>query len=533
MSSPTSLHSRKPSVFISYAHESAALSEAVQQLAECLERLHIAVTTDHPRLANPPREGWRSWLAGQIAEASVVLVVCSPKLKSRFERVGESTTSGAHEGSGITRAHFEEAYRQTKFFPIVCDDGDPADVPELLRAFDPEMRFPSQTSRIIRLTTEAMRIRGGQEVAIQAIAATARNTPTLDPSIRTLKPTPTSRVSWKAGLSVMATLVFFCLAMFQGSRETRAGRLIDNAEAALKRGDKGAARRPLETAMDLSVFDERAAHSLQAADAYDAFQSHHDMARLNRALAPVLHANPQHVHSRVAQAHALAFHGSSEAAEEIYREVLASTPDHLDAGLGIAMLHFRAGHHERTTRELSKLARFAPNDPRLFYVHGRLSSVQKQPKRAAKQYIQALRHDPSYLPPYLGLATAQRKQGQYDSALSTLLSAEADFRSGVERGINRGAWHFRSPEANADPVLTTPPAKLYFFRLSSAWTACMANDQAQITDALDQLAQIRASGALNADTDAQVRALAQDEFTHDPSPDNDASAACWARLQLD
>ena len=81
----------EPTVFISYAHESDALRASVKALAEWLGQRDCNVLTDHPYVDRPPSEGWQTWMHNRIAEADTVLVVCTPKLRDRFEKTARRT----------------------------------------------------------------------------------------------------------------------------------------------------------------------------------------------------------------------------------------------------------------------------------------------------------------------------------------------------------------------------------------------------------------------------------------------------------
>lgn len=481
-------------VFISYAHESPAHSRTVLALAERLEREHIAVSTDHPHLTAPPPEGWRAWLAEQVKQAAIVLVVCSPKVKERFDRVGESTTTGIYEGTVVTRAHFEEAKQRTLFFPILTDEGRSEDVPEPLVEWHHDLRFPSRTQQVLRLITEAMRTGGGQAHAGQVCATALRNTPTLDPSVRTLQPVAPSRLSWRTALSVFAALTVFGLAMYQGSRETRATRLLAHAQSALTRGDRGAARRPLSLARSLTVMERKIDEDLMTLQAYDAFQSHLQPQKLYADLQPVLRRTPGHVHALVAKAHGLAWEGKSDQARTTYERALKQQPGHLDAELGLMLMQYRRGALEQVQSTLERSSATQPNNPRVLYHRADLNYLQHDFRQAKSVFLRAIRHDPSYLPSYLGLAATERRLGDYEQALGTLLSAEADFKTGVERGINRGTWPVRlpsaaqtSPDTPAVVELLTPARKYYHFRLSVALSACLTGDEQEFADAQQRL----------------------------------------------
>lgn len=134
-----------PTVFISYAHESDALRAAVKALADWLGQRGCAVLTDHAHIYRPPPEGWQVWMLACIARADVVLVVCTPMLKARYEKTAspDSGRGATYEGSIVTQHIYDAAMRNTKFFPILPEAGAVDDVPTFLKPWFNGHRFPS------------------------------------------------------------------------------------------------------------------------------------------------------------------------------------------------------------------------------------------------------------------------------------------------------------------------------------------------------------------------------------------------------
>ncbi len=102
---PHSAPSRQPpTVFISYAHESDALRASVAALAGWLRGHGCRVFTDHPYVDRPPPQGWLAWMLGCIEEADTALVVCTPKLKGRYEKTAapDAGRGATYEGAIVT-----------------------------------------------------------------------------------------------------------------------------------------------------------------------------------------------------------------------------------------------------------------------------------------------------------------------------------------------------------------------------------------------------------------------------------------------
>ena len=122
-----------PIVFISYAHESPEFRAAVKALADWLVDRGIEAITDHPYDNRPPPVGWETWMLHSVEDADVVLVVCSPRLKARYEKreavgVGNGAT---YEGAVVTQSMYDASQRNIKFFPVIPDGGDSKNIPRL------------------------------------------------------------------------------------------------------------------------------------------------------------------------------------------------------------------------------------------------------------------------------------------------------------------------------------------------------------------------------------------------------------------
>jgi hypothetical protein len=146
----------RPKVFISYAHESEALRASVKDLADWLGERGCTVVTDHRFINRPPAEGWQIWMLKCIDEAQSVLVVCTPKLKARYEKAAppDEGFGATYEGAIVTQHIYDRAMRNTKFFPILPDGGNGEDIPTTLRPWSNGHRFPSGQERILALALD-------------------------------------------------------------------------------------------------------------------------------------------------------------------------------------------------------------------------------------------------------------------------------------------------------------------------------------------------------------------------------------------
>jgi len=145
---PDSAPSKQPpTLFISYAHESDALRTSVAALAQWLVGHGCRVFTDHPYIDRPPPEGWLAWMLGCIEQADTVLVVCTPRLKGRYEKTAapDAGRGATYEGAIVTQRIYDDVMRNTKFFPILPDGGSEDHIPTTLKPWWNGTGFPVAT----------------------------------------------------------------------------------------------------------------------------------------------------------------------------------------------------------------------------------------------------------------------------------------------------------------------------------------------------------------------------------------------------
>ena len=156
----SNLYKNNPTVFISYAHE-GDLVERVALLAKWLTENGIQVITDHPYKNRPPEKGWRAWMQHNIEDADLVLLVCSERYKKLFEK-RETVDGGGFgvtwESAIITTDLYHTRLTNTRFFPILPDDGDHSHVPSVLTDWHNNHRFPSGNNRILALIRDEIKI---------------------------------------------------------------------------------------------------------------------------------------------------------------------------------------------------------------------------------------------------------------------------------------------------------------------------------------------------------------------------------------
>ena len=144
---------QSPVVFISYAHESAAFRASVKEFADWFGRNGCNVLTDHGYGYRPPPDGWQAWMQGCIDKADIVLVVCTPKLRARYEKTAapDSGRGATYEGAIVTQHIYDAAMRNTKFYPVLPNGGNENDIPTTLKSWWNGHWFPSGYEGIRRM----------------------------------------------------------------------------------------------------------------------------------------------------------------------------------------------------------------------------------------------------------------------------------------------------------------------------------------------------------------------------------------------
>jgi SEFIR domain len=129
------LENRRPTVFISYSHDSPDHGARVLELANRLCDEGVDATID--QYEQEPREGWPLWTEKLILQADFVLMVCT---ETYLRRVTKNEVIG--KGLGATwEAHliyqliYENGLRNDKFLAILFQDGKTEHIPTPLRSF--------------------------------------------------------------------------------------------------------------------------------------------------------------------------------------------------------------------------------------------------------------------------------------------------------------------------------------------------------------------------------------------------------------
>lgn len=142
-----------PRVFISYSRDDEAHDEAVLQLALQLRAAGLDAQLD--RFVSDPAEGWPRWMIGQVDAADLVILVCNPAYRRRFE--GQETPGTGRgvtfEGMLAIQYLYDADTRNKKFIPVLFDGASDDAVPRVLRPYTRYM-LPEQYNQLYRHLTD-------------------------------------------------------------------------------------------------------------------------------------------------------------------------------------------------------------------------------------------------------------------------------------------------------------------------------------------------------------------------------------------
>ena len=109
--------------------------------------------TDHAHEIMPPELGWPAWMLQSIELADVVLAICTPRYKTRFEKKEELSRGlgVTYEGAILTQDLYDGAMRNRKIYPILPANGEISNIPITLKPWFNGFKFPSDNEKILKL----------------------------------------------------------------------------------------------------------------------------------------------------------------------------------------------------------------------------------------------------------------------------------------------------------------------------------------------------------------------------------------------
>jgi tetratricopeptide (TPR) repeat protein len=120
-------------VFISYSHDTPEHAKRILDLSDRLREDGLDCFIDQ-YINGRPEEGWQRWMEKMVRMADFVLVVCTPTYLKRFN--GEARDGGRgvnFEGVIISQVLYDNFQQNTRFIPLIPDDGSLDDVPLMLK----------------------------------------------------------------------------------------------------------------------------------------------------------------------------------------------------------------------------------------------------------------------------------------------------------------------------------------------------------------------------------------------------------------
>ncbi len=119
---------------------------------------------------------------------------------------------------------------------------------------------------------------------------------------------------------------------------------------------------------------------------------------------------------------AIAMHqnGDVESATEIYRQILAATPDHVDALHFLGVAEHQRGRPERALELMARAAELAPQHPDVHVNQGNVLKLLRRTDEAEAAYRRALEIRPDDANALNNLATIARERGLYAEAAELL-----------------------------------------------------------------------------------------------------------------
>lgn len=139
-------------VYISYSHDSEKHREFVLSLSNKLRAEGVDCMIDRYINGFPP-EGWERWMRNQILASDFVLVVCTENYLRRFDNLDNENGRGVtFEGMIISKALSENKHSNTKYIPLIPEEGSLEYIPEPLKPYS-AYRLPSDYEMLYRILT--------------------------------------------------------------------------------------------------------------------------------------------------------------------------------------------------------------------------------------------------------------------------------------------------------------------------------------------------------------------------------------------
>jgi SEFIR domain len=122
---------KNPKVFISYSHDSREHQDRVLELSNRLRNEGIDCSLD--QYEDSPPEGWPKWMDRNVYDSDFVLVVCTEIYYKRVKGKDENGRGIKWESTLFYQQLYNAGAHNTKFIPIIFNDGKFENIPEPLQ----------------------------------------------------------------------------------------------------------------------------------------------------------------------------------------------------------------------------------------------------------------------------------------------------------------------------------------------------------------------------------------------------------------
>jgi hypothetical protein len=122
---------KNPTVFISYSHDSKEHQDRVLKLANKLRGEGIDCALD--QYQDSPAEGWPKWMNRGVKKSDFVIVICTKTYYNRVMGDDEKGMGIKWESTLIYQQLYNAGANNTKFIPIIFEDGEFENIPEPLQ----------------------------------------------------------------------------------------------------------------------------------------------------------------------------------------------------------------------------------------------------------------------------------------------------------------------------------------------------------------------------------------------------------------
>jgi hypothetical protein len=125
------MEERNPKIFISYSHDSKEHQDKVLLFSNRLRSEGIDCSLD--QYEDSPPEGWPKWMDRKVKDSDFILVICTEKYYNKVLGSDEKGMGIKWESTLIYQHLYNGGSNNTKFIPVIFNDGNFNHIPEILQ----------------------------------------------------------------------------------------------------------------------------------------------------------------------------------------------------------------------------------------------------------------------------------------------------------------------------------------------------------------------------------------------------------------